>query len=278
VQRPAILHGKDVLVPIPRLLALRITDGIFYDMVDSLDVTNSERLHVYFGYLFEQYVGRLLKWAFGEDNVFEEKSYRVGKNRKEGPDWIVIDGDTALLFECRSRRISLQSRVYGTQEMVADDIRKLLVDTVRRFPGKVDDLKAGRLEIDLSGVTNFEKIVVIQDRITFEDVIFRSEVREQLAAAGCPASEDYHIIDIEDLENVTAWNREHPMKNILAARMNPLDLSLDLADVINTYAVENSLTLAHPWLQAVSDDFFERYGIPRTMLHANDNELAPPGA
>jgi hypothetical protein len=59
--------------------------------------------------------------------------------------------------------------------------------------------------------------------------------------------------------------------------MSPLDLSVDLADVINTYAVENGLTLAHPWLQAVSDDFFERYGIRRTMLHANDSELAPPG-
>jgi hypothetical protein len=267
VQRPAILHGSEVLLPIPRLLLQRITDGLFFDISDNLDRRGSQTLRDYFGHLFEQYVGRLLKWTFGEDHVYPEQSYKVDKHRQlEGPDWVVIDGDTAMLFECRSRRISLDSRVYGKQETVADDMKKLLVDTVRKFPGKLEDLKAGRNPVDLRGVTKFEKVVVVYDRVAWEDMIFRLEVRTQLAEAGLPPDEDYHIIDIEDLENLTAWNTEHPMKGVFAARMANFDPGEDLADFINSYAVANGLSLRHPWLDAMLDEFFDRFGISREEM------------
>jgi hypothetical protein len=276
VKRPAILRGSEVLLPIPRLLLQRITDGLFFDISDSLDKKGSQSLHDYFGHLFEQYVGRLLKWAFGEDQVFAEQSYRAEKRRRiEGPDWVVVDGDTALLFECRSRRTSLDSRVYGKQETLADDMKKLLVDTVRKFPGKLEDLRAGRNPIDLTGVAKFEKIVVVYDRVAWEDMVFRLEVRTQLSKAGLPADEDYHIIDIEDLENLTAWNADHRMKDIFAARMANFEPGQDLADFINEYAVANSLSMRHPWLDSVLDDFFDRFGISRDEMRrkAEDDTL-----
>jgi hypothetical protein len=273
VKRPAILHGSEVLLPVPRLLLQRVTDGLFFDISDGLERQHSQRLRDYFGHLFEQYVGRLLKWTFGEDRVFPEQSYKVDKHREvEGPDWIVVDGDTALLFECRSRRISLDARVYGRQETVADDMKKLLVDTVRKLPGKLDDLKEGRNPIDLRGVTKFEKIVVVYDRVAWEDMIFRLEVRTQLAKAGLPADEDYHIIDVEDLENLTAWNSDRPMKDIFAARMANYEPGQDLADFINEYAVANDLGLRHPWLDSVLDDFFDRFGISREEVHRKAEE------
>jgi hypothetical protein len=268
VTKPVILRNREAIVPIPRLLAQRITDQLYYDIANCGIEEVTSRWYDYHGHLFEHYVGRLLKWAFGDDRVISEPSYNVGRERWDGPDWIVIEGDTALLFEVKSRRLSLPAKVYGTSDLVTGEMKKLLVEAVRKFPIKMEHLKSGAVGLDISGVTHFKQIVVVYDRIVFEEIVYRREVRDQLQQAGAPPNEDYILMDIMDLESLTGWNAEHPMKAVLEgwphnAQVGAFEQREDFADYINRYAVTNKLTWKHPWLDTVAEEFFAGYGLTR---------------
>ena len=58
---------------------------------------------------FQRYVGWLLNDSLGSRaSVIEERAY--GKPEKLGPDWIVFQGDAAVLIECRTSSLTLESK------------------------------------------------------------------------------------------------------------------------------------------------------------------------
>ena len=99
-KRPLIQIRTDRWVaPNPALIIDRVTTGIFYDLldVDHKDFTD------YFGIVFQEYIGDLLKSVCLSENVLQEQEYGSKRAKKKGPaDWTVIDEDFALLFECKS--------------------------------------------------------------------------------------------------------------------------------------------------------------------------------
>jgi hypothetical protein len=264
LQRPLVIRGPEVLAPVPRLVANRIvTEGIFFDIRDSMESSeDSETLNRYFGYLFEQYVGRILRWTFGPDKVHPEPVYRRNRQQVAGVDWTVLDGDVAILFECRSGRFTLDTNTYGRPEDISSDIRRIFGETIRKFPDKLEDIRAGRVPIDLSGVSTFEHVVVLSSRITFEGE-FRRIASEELEQRELAPFDDYHLVDIENLETLSAWNTHHAMKDLLRTRrMDPVE-NEDFGDYVYRLAVENKLRFDHPLLEAVLDGFFEQFDIER---------------
>jgi len=250
-QRPLIAIGNELFAPVPFLVANRMTDGILYDLMDAKAEKDRNPFSEYFGRLFEEYVGRLLKWTFGEENVHQEPKY--GKPAKDGPDWIVIDGDTAILFECRSSRLKLKTRVFAQPGDVMDDIKRMFLETLEKYPGKVDDLKSGVARLDLSAVRRFESIILMYDRVFFEP-IFRDLAKQEFTRSGKPWSDDFELMDISDLEVLSAWHSSHPMGQLLAERRSRYQTEAsDFSEFLYRYATERGLNYSHPLLTDVQD-------------------------
>jgi hypothetical protein len=233
VKRPLIALDEQVIAPVPRLLVQRITDGLRYDLRD-LYRSNSRRnpFSEHFGRLFEQYVGIILRSAFQEEAVSPEPYY--GSPEKAGPDWIVIDDNRAILFECRTSGLLLETKTTGDVLAIQADLKRILQETAAKYPGKIRDLKEGKTKVDFSRVTDILAVIV-----TYEPAYIEPVLRGILATSLDAEAAGYIHIDIRDLEVLSAWHKRHHMYDTIETWQRRYQESpQDFGAFANTWAKE----------------------------------------
>ena len=256
-QRPLIVVGDNLVAPVPRILLQRVTDGLRFDLRDAMREERGNRFSSYFGFLFEHYVGSLLKWAFGDVNVKPEPVY--GVREKRGPDWIVLDhaNATALLFECRTSSLMLESKSTGEAERILGDLKRILIDTATKYPQKIRDLQSGAMGIDTSGIERYIPIV-----ITYEPAYLEPTLREIASQALTNEAQEYLHVDTSDLETLTQWNEQHAMTDVLEAwRVDYKSAPQALGTFLNKWADEHNLDFRNDFLDTRMQKFVEdRFG------------------
>jgi len=111
---PAVKELGGYIVPIPRLLLHRVTDGVYYDFLSqSLSKDARDKFLTFFGDIFQAYVGKLLEAYYEPSELFAERVY--GRDQTT-VDWIAIEGRTAILFECKSKRFIKASKRIALRE------------------------------------------------------------------------------------------------------------------------------------------------------------------
>lgn len=242
----------ELIAPIPQLVLQRVTRGIYYDLMDAHAAGTRNPFLEQFGRVFEQYVGELLKAAYGSDRVFHEPVY--GKEEQRGPDWILLDGDVAILFECTVSGTRLVTRSVAETEDVTRDFLKVYGERIAKYKSKVDDLKAGRTGLDVSRIRRFIPVVV-----THEPMYLEPLVRALMTGIGDPgwmAEEGVALVDVGDIEVITGWNDKLSLVRVLddwrdAYRQEPQALSAFLPNKART----ESLPWHNSFLAGVQDRF-----------------------
>ncbi|MDJ1174413.1 hypothetical protein [Roseofilum capinflatum] len=107
--------------PIPDLIVSRIGTGIFYQMFNEYGTEFSK----YFGYVFEHYVGTVLKHSTPSNTVLSEADVRQVYQGK-CPDWIIIDGSTVILFECKATRFSREAQAIASEDAVNKSLKQVI--------------------------------------------------------------------------------------------------------------------------------------------------------
>ncbi len=87
-----------------------------------------EDYRTYFGSIFEDYVGLVLKDIYGESEVLPEISYKKGKFT----DWVVEKNETVYLFEAKSYQFSLPTLQTGDIERIIGEVRKKIVQAIKQ--------------------------------------------------------------------------------------------------------------------------------------------------
>lgn len=268
--RPLISIGSELVCPLPVLVANRVADGIRFDLRDSMRREGTgNRFSQNFGLLFEEYIGRLLKWTFGEDKVQREPVY--GKPEKAGPDWVVIDGESAVLVECRTRTLTIETRSSTDFAAVRDDVRKVFIDTLLKYPGKIADLRSGQTGIEFSGVKRVVPLILTYERVSYEP-IYREISRIEFKDAGKDWFGDYELIGSEDFELLSAWHSSKSIPEMIEERkLRYKKQPTDMSDFLRAFGTENNLEFAHPLLSETLDHLFE------TGFHALEGGMPVQG-
>lgn len=118
-------HSKDrMIAPLPNLIPYRMSFGIFYQLFNEYGTDFSD----YFGYIFEKYVGWILKKSFPLEDIISEEDIRKTYTEKMGPvpDWIVLDKYNAIFIECKATRFSRVALVTGKEKYVLDSLKQLI--------------------------------------------------------------------------------------------------------------------------------------------------------
>lgn len=91
----------------------------------------------YFGHVFEEYVGTILKGVFGEEKVHPQITYA---DNKRFIDWWVEYNDKIYLFEAKANQFALPILQTGDQEkLMASEIKKV-VDAIEQVFNRVSDI------------------------------------------------------------------------------------------------------------------------------------------
>ena len=82
----------------------------------------------YFGSLLQAYVGEILRNSVPSSTLTSEEAIRSTYPYDRGPvpDWIILEGNTAVLIECKSTRFSRAALATGSEDAIDSSLKQIL--------------------------------------------------------------------------------------------------------------------------------------------------------
>jgi hypothetical protein len=250
--------------PIPRLVHERVTRGLYFELSDHFKGSGKRNpFRQSFGYVFQEYVGELLKTALGESFVMGEFKYKTGKEESLTPDWMVIDRGSCLLIEVKQAGLYLEAKMWGGIETIKHDLSKSVAAGVRQL-WKFEEAACGGLRPELamlSEIKNFDRIVVSYDDLYFSNSIIRDRIRERFVEDGTsiPAEYHWHVISIDELEGVLGMHGPNFLGFLKEKRLNAENDRLDFRDYLGRFYPDRDPT--NPYLDRIRQKFFGRFQV-----------------
>lgn len=203
--RYSYLKGKNV-VPNVEALISKITKGIYWDLRDYYRKKDSQDFLNSFGDLFKDYVGRILKNYFGENNVVDLDIYKE-KNSIKGKiaDWLICLDEIELLIECKSSLLSQKVK----QTFIPEVFQKWCIDS--KFSKAVDQLLETDKVLSKTEKKRYNVIVILEDLYLAE----MPEVKKKID----PRVDDFFITTIADLENMENWIKKYGIEKIIEEKL-----------------------------------------------------------
>jgi hypothetical protein len=192
-------RGSRMISPLPELITSRVYPGIYYQLFNEYGTEFSG----YFGYLFESYIGRVLGECLSPPNVISEQAIRASYPALKGqqvPDWVAVEGEEALLFECKATRFTRSALETGNLQAVNHSLRQILkgLKQLHRFTERCR-AKAFGLET-FHNCTEFRPIIVTPEILPgINTDFFRNHINTLLAKEGISGFE-WEILAVDELE------------------------------------------------------------------------------
>ncbi len=158
----------------------------------------------YFGFLFEEYVGDVLKDVYSNENVKSQISYGTKKNNGLFFDWIVEAKEKIFLFEVKSYQFPLEVLQKGNPEQIENEVLNKIIKTIIQMYKRVGDIEKFE-ELKQFRGKNLVPIAVFYDiplisTALYKDNILRVLDKLEIKHPNIKAFK-YYFISIEELEN-----------------------------------------------------------------------------
>ncbi|MCE5314053.1 MAG: hypothetical protein ABFD49_07260 [Armatimonadota bacterium] len=166
LSKPLVRIEDSYYAPLPMLVPLWGTSGIVYELLDQATKKGIEgRFGDVLGHAFEDFVADLLS-THGVSHT-REVSMPTAHGEVRSADFIVVDKQSALILDCKSRRIRRQHRS-GLAEDAYPDYKEAIIKGVQQCLRTERWIRAGRPELlckdsSLSNLENFTHAVVTMD-------------------------------------------------------------------------------------------------------------------
>jgi len=231
-QHPLIRLARWQIVPASiQFLHESMTAGIYWRIMDLLDLSQGNRFATYYGDLFEQYVQNTFRRMFPPSNILAtrvEYDLRYGRPERRSSDVIVAYHDSLLLFEAKSSRLKLDTAITGAISRFDADLDESVFKAAQQLDRVIRDFQAGHLQLDNTSPDSIRRIipVVVTLNPLPVNLFTRKRIDGHLTRAGWLQSEGVTplvVLSAEELE----------MLEVTAARGKTLD------EMLSAY-------LAHP--------------------------------
>ncbi len=173
-----------VLCPIPRYLTMRVSTGIFYDLVKSAGFDNS------FGNSFEDYVGMVIKMVYPPPRftALAEHPYYVGSQKMHGVDWVLSNSTGHLFIECKTKRLTLSAKTLSDHSALEKDLAIMAKAVVQHYRN-IRDALDGKTSWVPDGRPSFPLVLTLEDWLIISpqvDEALSRNVRQLLVEAQIP--------------------------------------------------------------------------------------------
>jgi hypothetical protein len=243
------------LVPVPSLLALRVTQGVYHMLATSRnDGGGANAFRVAFGHVFEAYVGELLRRGCGSCEVLGEIEYGPRSSRRLSPDWLVLDGNRLVAVEVKQSALTLHTKSVGDLAAMATDLKKTLIKAARQLLTFENDMthRAPGLET-LADVAEVELLVVTHDDLAWPNWLLRQQVSKEV-----PGAERIHFCTVGDLENLQRYTWGESPFALLASKRRGAASDFDFLEWL---AAVGAPAGAHPMLEAIFRELTLSWGL-----------------
>jgi hypothetical protein len=202
------------LVPAPQYLIRRVSDGLYHALATASDAGGRHNpFKSAFGFVFQDYVGKLLESA-SDAIVLPEWEYGPKSARVQTPDWLILEGDRLVIVEVKQSALTLATKVLGSLDTLAADLQKTLLGGARqlvKFKAAVE-ARAPGLET-LAGAKHIELMLVTHDPLPWANWVLRERIAKTV-----PGAEAIHFCSIDDFENLQRYCWGSSMFSLLATK------------------------------------------------------------
>lgn len=244
-----------IIAPLPNLIAYRISTGIFYEIFNSY----KEDFSRYFGHLFEAYVGRLLKAFIKPQNLISEEMIKQNYPSFSGkvPDWVVLEGSTAILIECKATRFSLTALSTGAKESVDKSLTQVLKGLKQLSEFKNAITKKGSALERFNHCSVFMPVLVTFEPLyLINTVFFREHINNLLKLEGV-SDLSWRILSIKELE---AFQPHFNAGISLSDTLTALERA-SFHQVLNDYITKTGCTYKDSILYKYDEEMYKKMGL-----------------
>lgn len=127
------------VAPIPEMILTRLSSGVHEDLAHNF----KSGFPKYFGHVFEKYVGEVLRHCVNPSSIISEEEIRRTYSDKRGkaPDWVILEGDTAILVECKAVGYQRKALAMGDATTIDQTIDKIAEGLVQMHEFKAACLR-----------------------------------------------------------------------------------------------------------------------------------------
>lgn len=174
---------------------------IFHDYFEKS--TKHIDFRMYFGEVFEDYVGIILKGIYGKNSVFPEISYK--KMGAKFVDWYVEKEDKIILFEAKAYQFALLSRQTAEIDLLIKKELIKIAEAVEQVYNKILDISKYD-ELKKFRNKKMVPVIVLYEIPLASTCIYKAEIYKILkdieGSKGLTglADFDYHLVGIDELE------------------------------------------------------------------------------
>jgi hypothetical protein len=251
------IADKDFIhAPVPELVGSRISTGIFYQMFNEY----GEEFSTYFGHVFERYVGLVLQNCITSEELLSELDIRkfYPTDKGKSPDWILIDGSTAILFECKATRFSRAAQSIASEDAVNNSLAqvkkglKQLASFISACQAKVQELQKFHTCVAFQPI-----LVSLEPLHLINSTFFREHIDSLLIAEGI-TDLNWQILSIHEFEALqphiaAGFSLSKVLDNLLQNTFN---------DVLQDLVSQTKRTFAHSFLYPKQEELYQRLDIP----------------
>jgi len=259
------LENNRWVVPILPYLFRRGTEQAFYDVIGY----KGRDFSSFFGYVFEDYVDRILETLGPSYEIIPEKQYL--RKRRATCDRIIIKGSNAVLIECKTKRLSLKTKLTAEKELLRGDLtdrvgdKSNVVSAIRQLYRTEQDIRtncSGLEELHRKVTGEIYPLVLVLDPYYLANTHYIKQIIAEELTKGDPAIKDYdwQILDARDLEPLCSLARQEDFVDLIAKKFSSPELQeQDMKTFVDNFVKEKKIsrdTLVHPALSAELDAFW----------------------
>ena len=225
------------------------THGNYFRLIDRRDGSLGNA----FGHVFQTYVGKLIKDGLRDAVLFPEERYTVAGQSYDSADWVLLEGEDAVIIECKTANVRLGAKEgisYATYRKQVDELIKA-VEQSSRFEAHVQ-LNPARWP-NLSRIRKFYHLIVFYDPQYLGNSVMRGAAESRVGKGFGP----WHVIDIADFEFLFHTLARHSLSEILARKESRADwYRMDFHEFIPA-CFSCDAGYRNPFLQRIWEQYFD---------------------
>lgn len=197
---PLVNKGEVFMIISQQFLHDKLTTGLYFHLMDrSRKGNRGNSFKELFGYVFQEYVGELLRFYFHSWDVIPEIKYKKRKgNVQDSADWFVKKDNKLIIIEVKQSSIFLKSKQNPSMEVIISDLKKTIIKAIDQLGVTERDIKEKRYpELELfDNIDSFVKLIVINDPLFNANFLVKTLLKNEI--------EDltFQIININDFETI----------------------------------------------------------------------------
>ncbi len=198
--KPVKNEGEVFMIISQQFLHDKLTSGLYFNLIDRFRKGDKKnKFKELFGYVFQEYVGELLRFYFHNWEVIPEIKYKKGKrNLQDSIDWFVKKDEKLIMIEVKQSSIFLKSKQNPSMDVIISDLRKTIIKAVTQLSITESDIKEKKYpELSIfNNIKSFVKLIVINDPLFNANFLVKTILKNQVKDL------TFQIININDFETI----------------------------------------------------------------------------